>query len=761
MLRKKLYTQILSIFFALLIFTAACGRTGRADESRPDEGGTPGLSAESVTLSESVPVTEADAAAFPKTCKPAFFSFSGGTGKVTITCPEVTIKSQTSNQISNQISSQTSTQINGQISDGEKDKNRDKIAEAVLVFSSPHYEWVKSDGIEYLPDNTEESNRETSIFTIPVLLDEEMKISALTTAMSEPHEIEYTIFISLNEETQDSPNTDALENIDTSEKTDAPEKADASEETDAPEKAVSPEGTNTPEKTGALEKSETSILPDSKDEEIYDREKPENHTAPEIPGLAFVSEKELAYAEAFAVYNYRAAESGIAQDAVSNNTPGGVTIDSAGDTSGNITTDAASDSSTDGLFRLIDVYGNGGARYLLVPEGAEIPKELQKALQQEQQKTPQKEKQKTLQNEQKKTLQQEQQKTPQQEQQKALQQEQQKTPQQEQQKALQQEQQKTLRGEKDSPANINKNKNTDSSAITGKITVLQAPLDNLYVAATSSMALFDAAGAISQVKLTGTDAKGWYIDAPRQALENGSMVYAGKYSAPDYELLTVSGCDLAVESMMILHTPEVKEKLEELGIPVFIDTSSSETHPMGRTEWVRLYGILTGHEKEADEFFEKQIEIFAESDSYTDTGKTTAFFSITSNGNVIVRAADDYIPKMISLAGGHYIFTDLTKGTGNSASVRLSMEDFYNTAKDADYLIYNATIEKPVGSIRELCGKFALLSEFKAVQEGHVWQVRSSLYQSPDIAARMITDLRRMLTEQNGTEMTFLEPVSD
>ena len=715
MLRKKLYTQILSIFFALLIFTAACGRIGRPNESRPDEGGTSGLSAESVTLSESVPVTEADAAAFPKTCKPAFFSFSGGTGKVTITCPEVTINSQTSNQISNQISSQTSTQINGQISDGEKDKNRDKIAEAVLVFSSPHYEWIKSDGIEYLPDNTEESNRETSIFTIPALLDEEMKISALTTAMSEPHEIEYTIFISLNEETQDSPNTDALENTDISEKTDAPEKADTPEETDAPEKADTPEetdalekadapeGTDTSEKTGALEKSETSILPDSEDEEIYEREKPESHIAPEIPGLTFVSEKELAYAEAFAVYNYRAAESGIAQDAVSNNTLGGVTKDSAGDTSGNITTDAASDSSTDGLFRLIDVYGNGGARYLLMPEGAEIPKELQKA--------------------------------------------------------LQQDQQETLRGEKDSPAN--KNKNTDSSAINGKITVLQAPLDNLYVAATSSMALFDAAGAISQVKLTGTDAKGWYIDAPRQALENGSMVYAGKYSAPDYELLTVSGCDLAVESMMILHTPEVKEKLEELGIPVFIDTSSSETHPMGRTEWVRLYGILTGHEKEADEFFEKQIEIFAESDSYTDTGKTTAFFSITSNGNVIVRAADDYIPKMISLAGGHYIFTDLTKGTGNSASVRLSMEDFYNTAKDADYLIYNATIEKPVGSIRELCSKFALLSEFKAVQEGHVWQVRSSLYQSPDIAARMITDLRRMLTEQNGTEMTFLEPVSD
>ena len=256
------------------------------------------------------------------------------------------------------------------------------------------------------------------------------------------------------------------------------------------------------------------------------------------------------------------------------------------------------------------------------------------------------------------------------------------------------------------------------------ITVLEMPLQDLYVAATSSMALFDAAGALDLVKLTGTDVKGWYIDAPKKALESGAMRYAGKYSAPDYELLQSSGCDLAVESMMILHTPEVKEKLEELGIPVFIDTSSRESHPMGRT-----------------------------------AGKSVAFVSISSSGNVIGRAADDYIPRMISLAGGHYIFKDLVNESGNSASVRLSMEDFYNTAKDADYLIYNATIEKPVGSVRELCGKFALLSEFKAVQDGNVWQVSKSLYQSPDIAAQMIEDVHKMLVQEEGT--VFLEKVPE
>ena len=289
------------------------------------------------------------------------------------------------------------------------------------------------------------------------------------------------------------------------------------------------------------------------------------------------------------------------------------------------------------------------------------------------------------------------------------------------------------------------------------ITVLQAPLDDLYVAATSSMALFNAAGAIGQVKLTGTKADGWYIDPPRKALADGSMVYAGKYSAPDYELLTSSGCDLAVESMMILHSPEVKEKLEELGIPVFIDTSSLESHPMGRTEWVRLYGVLTGHEAEAEKFWNLQKEKFAQAESYEDTGLTVAFFSVSASGNVIVRAAEDYIPGMIRLAGGEYIFRDLVSGSGNNASVRLSKEEFYNTAQDADFLIYNATIESPVQSIDELCAGFPLLYDFKAVQEGNVWQVEKNLYQSPDIAAWMITDLRRMLTGDHTEEMTFLQ----
>lgn len=59
----------------------------------------------------------------------------------------------------------------------------------------------------------------------------------------------------------------------------------------------------------------------------------------------------------------------------------------------------------------------------------------------------------------------------------------------------------------------------------------------------------------------------------------GKIAYAGKYSAPDYEKILSSDCGLAVESTMIYHTPEVKEQLERLGIPVLVERSSYEGHP--------------------------------------------------------------------------------------------------------------------------------------------------------------------------------------
>ena len=73
------------------------------------------------------------------------------------------------------------------------------------------------------------------------------------------------------------------------------------------------------------------------------------------------------------------------------------------------------------------------------------------------------------------------------------------------------------------------------------------------------------------------------------------------------------------------------------------------------------------------------------------TGKTAAFFSITSNNLATVRKGGDYVAKMIGLAGGSYVFADLTDSGNNLATVNISLEDFYAGARDADVLLYNST----------------------------------------------------------------------
>lgn len=290
------------------------------------------------------------------------------------------------------------------------------------------------------------------------------------------------------------------------------------------------------------------------------------------------------------------------------------------------------------------------------------------------------------------------------------------------------------------------------------ITVLRQPLDRIYLAATSAMSLFDAVDALDHIRLTGTRASGWYIDAAVEALNSGAMLFSGKYSEPDYELMIGEDCNLAIESTMIYHTPKVKEMIEDLGIPVLVDRSSYEPHPLGRTEWIKLYAVLVDKEDEAAAFFDQQASVIRELENFENTGKTVAFFAVNSDGSVVIRKPSDYIPKMIALAGGRYAFEDFVTDQA-ATSISITMEDFYAKAVDADVLIYNASIAAPISTVDELLALNELFADFKGVQEGNVWCTGKSFYQATDIVGQMIRDIHLALTDGDESQMTFLTRV--
>lgn len=288
------------------------------------------------------------------------------------------------------------------------------------------------------------------------------------------------------------------------------------------------------------------------------------------------------------------------------------------------------------------------------------------------------------------------------------------------------------------------------------IVVLRQPLENIYLVASATMDMFVKMDALDVIRFSALKQSSWYIDEIQEAMENGEILYAGSYSAPDYEQILAQNCGLAIENTMIYHTPEVKEQLEKFGIPVLVDYSSYETEPLGRTEWVRLYGLLIGKEAAAEQAFLEQAAAFEEISEEEPCGKTVAFFYITSNGEVNVRRTSDYLPKMIEQAGGRYVFDSLGEDEETASStISLQMEEFYMGAKDADYIIYNSTIEGELTSVDELLAKSSLLGSLKAVQEGQVYCTTKNLYQSSMELGTIISDIHKMLTgEEEG--MTYL-----
>ena len=279
------------------------------------------------------------------------------------------------------------------------------------------------------------------------------------------------------------------------------------------------------------------------------------------------------------------------------------------------------------------------------------------------------------------------------------------------------------------------------------VTVLRQPVENIYLVSTSVMDLILHLDALDSVTLSGTKAEGWYLPEAKQAMEAGRIAYAGKYSAPDYEQILAANCGLAIENTMILHTPEVKEQLEHFGIPVLVERSSYESGPLERMEWIKLYGILLGKEEQAEQVFAAQEAAIAPLLEQEPTGKSCAFFSLSSNNLATVRKGSDYVAKMIEMAGGAYVFSDLTDNGNSLATMNLPLEDFYAGAKDADVLIYNSAIEGTIASVSQLTEKFPLLSEFKAVQNGQVWCTSQSLFQQSMELADLILDMNKVFTE--------------
>lgn len=305
---------------------------------------------------------------------------------------------------------------------------------------------------------------------------------------------------------------------------------------------------------------------------------------------------------------------------------------------------------------------------------------------------------------------------------------------------------------------VPKNKETPKWAKLGGYTVLKQPLENIYLAASSAMDLFLNCGAQDNITMTGTKKENWSSGKVRDLIDSGKIYYAGKYNKPDFEMILEKKCSLAIESTMIYHTPEVKEKLEETGIPVMVEKSSYEALPLARLEWIKLWGLVSGNENKAESFFEKSEKTYNAAKSEKNYDRKVAVFYVSQNGYCNVRKPGDYLPKMIEDAGGEYAFknSDLKTDENALSTCNISMETFYSLAKNSDILIYNATVTGKIDSKEDLLQKSKLFSDFKAYKNDEVYCTENNFFQDTGGIAELEKDINKIISGKGNSKLKFL-----
>ena len=281
--------------------------------------------------------------------------------------------------------------------------------------------------------------------------------------------------------------------------------------------------------------------------------------------------------------------------------------------------------------------------------------------------------------------------------------------------------------------------------------VLKQPINKICLNSTGMVSLVDAIDGLQSIATVGYDVDSWYIDNVVSMMKSGEIKYSGSYRAPDFEMLTKEGIQLEIDSTMLLNNPDVMEKYDELEIPFFVESSSREGHPLGRVEWVKLFGALLGLEDRANSYFNEQVDKLNAVTAAEKTGKTVAMFYLSTDAQkVYARNGGDYMAQMIELAGGTYIMADVAPE--KSGTTAATLEEVYARCVDADYLFY-VNFALKFESIDELVEKLPLLADFKAVKEGGVYLTSPNFTQSTAAIGGIIEDMNTVLRDP-GIETT-------
>lgn len=213
-------------------------------------------------------------------------------------------------------------------------------------------------------------------------------------------------------------------------------------------------------------------------------------------------------------------------------------------------------------------------------------------------------------------------------------------------------------------------------------TIIRTPVDRVVMYTTIHTSLWEQLGALDNV--AGICEPEYLTSAGAiQKLGEGKIADCGKATSPNVEKI------MDINGEVIIATPFENGgygQAEKLGIPIFESADYMENHPLGRVEWIKVFGLLSGKEKQADSLFNATESNYGRlRELAKNEEKRPKLISERKYGSTWFTAGGaSYMAVMYRDAGADYILAD-NEDTG---SVPMSFEMMYEKGHDSDIWIF-------------------------------------------------------------------------
>jgi iron complex transport system substrate-binding protein len=252
-----------------------------------------------------------------------------------------------------------------------------------------------------------------------------------------------------------------------------------------------------------------------------------------------------------------------------------------------------------------------------------------------------------------------------------------------------------------------------------KYPIITVPLQSIVVTSTTIIPYLEMLGV--ENKLVGFPHTDFISSKKTRALiDQGNVKNLGQNEKLNIEQLIELAPELIITFSMDNHNPMIKN-LEKSGLKTLIQADWMEQSPLGKAEWIKLYGALLGKEKEAQIHFDQIVKNYKNAVTLAkmNKDKKTVLYGSMYQDQWFVAKGNSWVAQFIKDAKADYLWAD-SKGSG---SLPLSFESVLEKAKNAQFWIATSSFK----NLNEMTNANPHYSQFEAFKHKQVYTFEGKL----------------------------------